>query len=152
MGFPTYLYCSFQIYWFFTGCTWKKIFAFKRKKIIWPVLTKAMRFALQCKGEWCDKSRLIKSMKCLLYGIFFFFQKKKLCTFGSKYNWYFGLIAILLIYNFSIHSSLKVRLTSSSALRAPEDSAQAWRHLLKPMSVIVYLGFLYALVICFTNG
>jgi len=73
-------------------------------------------------------------------------------TFGSKYNWYFGLTAILFIYNFTIHTSLKVGMISSFALTAPEDSAQASRHLLKPMPVIVCVGFSYALVICFTNG
>lgn len=44
--------------------------------------------------------------------------------FGSEYNDYFGLVVILFIYNSSIHSPLKVRVTSSCALRAPEDKHQ----------------------------
>lgn len=72
--------------------------------------------------------------------------------FGSKCNWHFDLIVILFIYGFLIHSSLEVKLTSSSAPRAPEDSAQGLKHLLKTMLIIVYLSFLYTLVIWLTNG
>lgn len=108
-----------------------------------------MRFVLQCEGERCNKSPLTKSMKCFAV---WNFQIKKNMHFGSKCNWCFDLIVILFIYGFSIHNSLEVKLTSSSALRAPVDSAQGLKHLLKTMLLIVYLSFLYTLVIWFTNG
>lgn len=56
-------------------------------------------------------------------------KKKEKSPFGSEYKKallvvnIMGILVylILLIYNSSIHGSLKVRVTSSCALRAPED-------------------------------
>lgn len=53
-----------------------------------------------------------------------FFQKKEENPFGSECKGYFALAVILLIYNSSKCSSLKVRVSSSSAFRAPEDKHQ----------------------------
>lgn len=99
-----------------------------------------MRFVLQHKGEQCKKSHLSNPLNVCCMDIF---PEKKKSPFGSEHHGYFGLVVILFIYNPSIHSSLKVRVTSSCALRAPEDKHQDICSSHCPPSLFIYIGYLF---------